>query len=98
MRSYYLAKGDCISNLLGQTMMENNKRKGMEEKKEHHSTKQAIFFFLFFLGVHLQHMKFQERGGISAPAAGLHHSHSNATSEPDLQFTQKSNLVAMLDP
>ena len=47
MRSYYLAKGDCISNLLGQTMMENNKRKGMEEKKEHHSTKQAIFFFPF---------------------------------------------------
>ena len=39
---------------------------------------------------------FQARGQIGAPAAGLHHSHSNAGSEPHLQPT--SQLMAPPDP
>ena len=46
--------------------------------------KKKIFFFLF-LGLHLRHMEAPwARGPIRAAAASLHHSHSNARSEPCL--------------
>ena len=46
----------------------------------------AGFFFLIFLWLHLAaYESSQARGRIGAAAAGLHHSHSNAGSEPHLQ-------------
>ena len=46
------------------------------------------FFFSFFLGPHLQHMEVPRLGVESElVAAGRHHSHSNARSEPHLQPT-----------
>ena len=45
-----------------------------------------FIFLLFFLGWHLQHISLA-MGRIRAAAAGLHHSHNNARSEPHLQPT-----------
>ena len=60
-------------------------------------TMRAFYFILFllFLGLRLQHMEVP-RDLTGATAAGLHHSHRNARSEPCLQPT--SQLMAMLDP
>ena len=44
-----------------------------------------LFLFFVFLGLHLQHMEvLRARGQIGATTLGLHHSHSNARSEPCL--------------
>ena len=52
--------------------------------------------FFCFLEPHLQHMEgSQARGGIGAAAAGLHHSHSNGSSQPHLRPTP--HLAAMPD-
>ena len=52
----------------------------------------TFFFFFPSLGPHLQHMgSSQARGQIEAIAAGLHHSHSKAASEPCLQPTQPAH-------
>jgi len=58
-----------------------------------------LFSFGLFvlLGIRPQHMEVpQARGPIGAVAAGLHHSHSNARSEPCLRPTPQ--LTAMPDP
>ena len=57
-----------------------------------------IFYFLFFvlLGPHLWHMEITRLGDESESEPCLHHSHSNARSEPHLWSTPQ--LVAMLDP
>ena len=43
-----------------------------------------FFFFFYFLVLHLRHMEVPRQGQIGATATGLHHSHSNAGSEPCL--------------
>ena len=57
-----------------------------------------IFFlaFLFFRAAPAAYGSSQARSPIRAIAAGLHHSHSNARSEPCLQLT--SQLTATPDP
>ena len=52
--------------------------------------------FLLFRAAGAAHGSSQARGGIGAAAAGLHHSRSNAGSEPRLQPTPQ--LMAMPDP
>ena len=57
------------------------------------------FFFLFFLlfsSIPGVYGSSQARGGIGAVAADLHHSHSNARSEPLLLLTPQ--LMAMPNP
>ena len=46
-----------------------------------------LFDFCFFRAAPTAHGSSQARGGIGTTAAGLHHSHSNAGSEPCLQPT-----------
>ena len=53
-----------------------------------------IFLIFVFLGPHPQHMEVPSQ--IGDVAAGLHHSHSNASSEPHLQPTPQ--LTATRDP
>ena len=54
-------------------------------------------FFLVFLGPHLWHMEVPRLGGpIGGVAVGLHHSHSNTSSEPWLQPIPQ--LIATPDP
>ena len=55
-----------------------------------------LFIFCFFRGIPVAYGGAQARGRIGATAAGLHHSHSNARSEPCVQPTPE--LMAMLDP
>ena len=57
-----------------------------------------LFFCVFFafLGTHRKHMEVPSLGMESAVAFGLHHSHSNASSEPHLQPI--AQLTAMQDP
>ena len=59
----------------------------------------GFFFFFFFKGctcsVWAAYGGSQARGQIGVAAAGLHHSHSNAKSEPRLQPPQ---LMATLHP
>ena len=55
-----------------------------------------ILFYFIFLGMHMAYGSSQAKGLIGAPAAGLHHSHSNARFELDLQPTPQ--LMATLDP
>ena len=55
-----------------------------------------FFFALLFRGAPMAYGGSQARGPIGAIAASLHHSHSNAGSEPCLQPTPQ--LMAMLDP
>ena len=54
-----------------------------------------FLFFLFFRAAPVAYGGSQARGQIRAVAAGLHHSHSKARSEPRLQLTPQ--LVAMLN-
>ena len=57
------------------------------------------FFFLtffFLMAAPAAYGSSQARGGIGAAAASLHHSHSNARSEPNLR--RMLQLAAMLDP
>ena len=54
------------------------------------------FFFVFFRATPAGYGGSQARGPIGAVAAGLHHSLSNAGSEPCLQPT--SQLTVMPDP
>ena len=57
----------------------------------------GLDFFLFLLGPRLWHMEVPRLGvRIRATAVGLHHSHSNAGSEPPLPPTPQ--LTATLDP
>ena len=59
--------------------------------------KYSSFFFLFlFRATSVTYGNSQARGQIRAAAAYLHHSHSNARSEPHLQPTQQ--LTVMPDP
>ena len=51
---------------------------------------------LLFRAAPVAYGSFQARGQIGASAAGLHHRHSNAGSEPCLRPTPQ--LTAMLDP
>ena len=61
-----------------------------------------IFLFIFFVvvaiswGAPAAYGSSQARGQIRAAASGLHHSHSNARSEPHLKPTPQ--LVATPDP
>ena len=59
-----------------------------------------FFFFFFFFGLFkatpAAQGGSQARGRIGAVAAGLHHSHSNAESEPHLRPTPQ--LTATPDP
>ena len=55
-----------------------------------------FFFFCLFRATSAAYGGSQARGIIGATAAGLHHSHSNARSEPHLQPTPQ--LMAMPDP
>ena len=56
----------------------------------------CVFVFVF-LGLHPQHMEGSKtRSQIRATAASLHHSHSNARSEPSLRPTPQ--LMATMDP
>ena len=50
---------------------------------------------LFFRAAHVAYGDSQARGPVGAIAAGLHHSHSNAGSAPNLRPTPQ--LTAMLD-
>ena len=54
------------------------------------------FFFLLFRAVPAAYGGSQARGLIGAPASGLHHSHSNARSQPCLRPTPQ--LTATPDP
>ena len=58
----------------------------------------SIYLFIVFLGPHAWHVEVpsRARGRIGAVAAGLHHSHSNAGSEPRLRPTPQ--LTATPDP
>ena len=59
--------------------------------------KKIIIIFLFFSkAAPTAHGGSQARGPTGAEAASLHHSHSNAGSEPCLQPTPQ--LTAMMDP
>ena len=58
-------------------------------------TLRSLFLFFIFLGPHPRHMEVLG-GQIRAAAAGLPHSHSNATSKPRLRPTPQ--LTAMPDP
>ena len=55
-----------------------------------------LFYFLFVRAKPAAHGGSQDRGPIGATAAGLHHSHSNAGSDPRLQPTPQ--LTATQDP
>ena len=55
-----------------------------------------IFVFCLFRAIPKAHGGSQARGQIGAVAAGLHHSHSNARSEPHLQPTPQ--LTATPEP
>ena len=55
-----------------------------------------IFLFLFFRAIPVAYGSSQARGWITAVAAGLHHSHSNAKSKPQLQPILQ--LTKTLDP
>ena len=55
-----------------------------------------FFFFCLLRAAPAAHGGSQARGPIGAVAAGLHHSHSNAESEPHLQPTPQ--LMATPDP
>ena len=55
-----------------------------------------FFFFLLFRATSSAYRNSQAKGLIRATAAGLHHSHSNSTSEPHLKPTPQ--LMATLDP
>ena len=57
---------------------------------------QALFMVTFFFFFRVAYEGSQARGQIGAVAASLHHSHSNARSEPHTQSTPQ--LTAMLDP
>ena len=54
-----------------------------------------FFVVVVFLGPHPRHME-APRPGAESPATSLHHSHSNAGSEPPLRPTPQ--LTATLDP
>ena len=56
----------------------------------------AFFFLFLFMAAPVPYRSSQARGQIRAVAAGLHHSHSNASSEPHLQ--PRLQLVATPDP
>ena len=60
--------------------------------------KRILFYFIFLLfrATPMAYVSSQARGRIRATAAGLHHSHRKARSEPRLQPTPQ--LTAMLDP
>ena len=55
-----------------------------------------FFFFVLFRTTPVANGSSQARGQIRAVAASLHHSHSNAGSEPHLQPIRQ--LTAMSDP
>ena len=56
----------------------------------------GLVWFGLFRATSVAYGSSQARGRIRAAAAGLHHSHSNAGSEPDLQLT--APLMATWDP
>ena len=55
-----------------------------------------LFYFCLFRATPVAHGSSQARSQIGAVAAGLHHSHSNARSEPCLRPTLQ--LMATPDP
>ena len=59
-------------------------------------TLKDFFFFLLFSATGMAYGSSWARGPIGATAAGLHHSQSNAESEPSLQPTPQ--LLATPDP
>ena len=68
----------------------------MKNTKMKLRTQSFFFFLLFFRAVPVAHGGSQARGPIGATAASLHHSHSNAGSEPHLRPTPQ--LTATPDP
>ena len=54
-----------------------------------------IYLFIYFRAAHVAYGSSQARSWIRAAAAGLHHSHSNARTEPPLQPTPQ--LMTMPD-
>ena len=70
----------------------------MEEGNKENLLMSSFFFPLFFLyrAAPVAYGSSQVKGGIRPAAASLHHSHSNARSEPHLQ--PMPWLVAMQDP
>ena len=57
-----------------------------------------FIFFYFFRAAPEAYGDSQARGGIRATAAGLHHPHSNAKSEPHLQPTPQLTATPILNP
>ena len=49
----------------------------------------TFYYYYFLMATPSAYGSCQARGGIGAAGAGLHHSHSNARSEPRLQPTRQ---------
>ena len=82
-------------DLLTVTLREELKRVGDSYREADFSlTKKDFVLFLLFRAAGAVYGG--SRGRIRAAAAGLHHNHSNARSEPHLQSTPQ--LTAMPDP
>ena len=58
----------------------------------------TFFFFVFSRATPMAYGGSQARGPIGAVAASLHHSHSNAGSEPHLQPTPQVTQLGILNP
>ena len=68
-----------------------------KKRKKNSEEKGFLFFFIFFFrAAPIACGGSQARSQIRAIAASLHHSHSNAGSEPHLRPTPQ--LTVMLDP
>ena len=83
-------QGDPLQDVFGRQEMVLLEGPGPEEtmqRKEH---------FFFLRAIPMAHGSSQARGGIRAAAAGLHHSHGNAGSEPHLKTTAQD--AATSDP
>ena len=83
-----MGKNKCVRILVDFVVfVKNKKNRGKKkEEKQHKHTSLRKFFFLF-RATPAAYGGSQARGQIRAAAADLHHSHSEARSEPHLQPT-----------